>query len=346
MSEDVVGSLSPVGLRPEGYEALRTGAALVESRSADWLRLTGSDRLRFTNGLVSCDLRSLSAGDGEYGFFTDPKGKVIADAAFFATESELWIELARGRGAPIAEHMGKYLVADQVEIEALGELKTVFAAGREAAGKLAAAFGRVPQDDPWSGLIVEVDGSQLVIRSERRLGVPAWVLAGSRETLARVTEGLAQAGLRSAGAAAVASLRIEQGVPWFGLDFGADAGGGNFPQETGIEDWAVNFDKGCYLGQEVVARIHFRGKVSRSLRGLVFEPDSEPRAGVELVWNDQIVGVMNSVAGSPAMGCPIGLAIVHRKAESGADLSTPYGPCRLVDLPFDTAVGTGPTATT
>ena len=335
MSEDVDATSDHERLRPADYQELRTGAALVESRSTDWLRLTGSDRLRFTNGLVSCDLRSLSAGDGEYGFFADPKGKVVADAAFLATESELWIELAGGRGTAIGAHMGKYLVADQVEIDPLKEWKTILAAGPEAASKLAAAVGRVPEE-PWNGLVVEAGGSRLVIRSERRLGIPAWVLAGPREAVERVAEDLCRAGLRSAGAAAVGSVRIEQGVPWFGLDFSSEAGGGDFPQETGISDWAVNFDKGCYLGQEIVARIHFRGKINRSLRGLVFEPDSEPRAGVELVWNDEVVGVMNSVAVSPAMGHPIGLAIVHRKAESGAEVSTPYGPCRLVDLPFDT----------
>lgn len=329
MSEDV-----------EGYAELRTGAALVASHSSDWLRLTGSDRLRFANGLVSCDLRSLSLGEGSYGFYTDHKGKVVADAAFFATESELWIELSRGRGALIAEHMAKYLVADQVQIEALDGLKTLLVVGPAAAGKLHASLGALPEGGQWNGLVAEVDGSQLVIRRERRLGVSAWTLAGSSEALERLTEGLQGAGLRSVGDAAVAAVRIEQGVPWFGLDFGPDCGGGNFPQETGIADWAVSFEKGCYLGQEVIARIHFRGKVNRSLRGLVFEPDSEPRARTELRWNDEVVGVMNSVADSPAMGRPIGLAIVHHKAEPGTDLATPFGSCRLVELPFG-AVFTG-----
>jgi folate-binding Fe-S cluster repair protein YgfZ len=96
----------------------------------------------------------------------------------------------------------------------------------------------------------------------------------------------------------------------------------------------VSFDKGCYLGQEVIARIHFRGKVNRSLRGLIFEPGSEPRAGSELTWNDEVVGVMNSVANSPAIGCSIGLAIVHHKAAPGSELTTLAGSCRLVELPF------------
>ncbi len=334
MSEHIEGASPLESLRSEDYEALREGAALVDSRSADWLRLTGADRLRFANGLVSCDLRALDSGEGAYGFFTDPKGKIVADAAFLASESELWVDLPRGQGPTIAAHMGKYLVADRVEIEEL-DWKTVFVAGPEAGGRLAAVLGRFSESDPWNGVALETGGGRLVIRADRRLGVPAWTLAGSGEVVGSVTDDLCAAGLRSAGAAAVTARRIEQGVPWFGLDFGPDAGGdGSFPQETGIEDWAVSFEKGCYLGQEVIARIHFRGKVNRSLRGVVFDPGSEPRAGVELRRNEEVVGVMNSVAGSPAMGRPIGLAIVHHKAEPGSELSTPAGSCRLVELPF------------
>ncbi|MCP4201956.1 MAG: folate-binding protein YgfZ [bacterium] len=335
MPEHVDSSSSNESALAQGHAALLEEAALVESRSADWLRLTGADRLRFANGLVSCDLRSLLPGQGAYGFFTDPKGKIISDAAFLASDSELWIELPRGRGTAIAGHMGKYVVADQVEIEELEHCSMCAVAGPEAGGKLAEVLGEPLDGTDWSGMVVETRGGRLLIRSDRRLGVPAWALGGSGESVTSVLDALKRAGARSVHAAALAAVRIEKGVPWFGLDFGPDIGGeSSFPQETGIEDWAVSYEKGCYLGQEVVARIHFRGKVNRSLRGLVFPAGSGPASGIELTWSDEVVGVMNSVAYSPAARRPIGLAIVHHKAEPGSELSTPAGPCRLVELPF------------
>jgi folate-binding Fe-S cluster repair protein YgfZ len=97
----------------------------------------------------------------------------------------------------------------------------------------------------------------------------------------------------------------------------------------------VSFEKGCYLGQEVIARIHFRGKVNRSLRGLVFPQGARPGTGLALRWSEETVGVMNSVADSPVLGCSIGLAVVHHKAAVGCELSTDAGPCKLVELPFE-----------
>lgn len=321
----------------DGYEALRTRAGLVTSRPGDWICASGEDRLRFVNGLVSCDLRSLPAEEGTYGFLTDPKGRVIADAAFLETRSGLFAEVPQGRGPGIAGHMRKYVVADRVVIETLEDWRTIYVAGPEASARLADVFGRVETLEPWSGTIRDGAGaSRILVRADRRLGVPAWALAGSREALNEVARALAAAGVEPASDAAVAAVRIESGVPWYGLEFGPDSGdGGSFPQETGIESWAVSFEKGCYLGQEVIARIHFRGKVNRSLRGLMFEPEARPPAGLSLLWNGEAVGVMNSVAHSPALGHPVGLAIVHHKAEVGGVLSTAAGSCRLVELPFD-----------
>ena len=321
----------------DDYIALRSRAGLVSSRSGDWIRVSGEDRLRFVNGMVTCDLRSLTAEEGAYGFFTDPKGRVIADAALLETRSGLLAELPRGCGSSVAEHMRKYVVADRVAIETLEDWRTIYVAGPEASARLAEVFEGVENLEPWNGAIRDgVGASRILVRADRRLGVPALALAGSRGALNEAAGALAAAGVVPAGEAAAAAVRIESGVPWFGLEFGPDSGdGGSFPQETGIESWAVSFEKGCYLGQEVIARIHFRGKVNRSLRGLLFEPEARPRAGLPLLWNGEAVGVMNSVARSPTLGRPVGLAIVHHKAEVEGVLSTAVGSCRLVELPFD-----------
>lgn len=322
-----------------GYKALVEDAAVVETRSGDWLRLTGEDRLRFANALVTCDLRSLERGEGAYGFFTDPKGRVLADGAFLAGASELWLELPAGTGASIAAHMAKFRVADRVEIEELDGWRTVFVAGPHASEQLRAANVESVPGGAWAGTIEGGDSSSpFVVRGDRRLGVSALALAGEVGALEPVLERLRGAGVPSAPAGAVDAARIERGVAWCAPDFGPGSErGGAFPQETGLEEWAVSFEKGCYLGQEVVARIHFRGKVNRGLRGLVFEPGPRVETPCRLLSNGETVGVANSVADSPLLGERIGLAIVHHKAEVGSVLATDRNVgCRLVDLPFTT----------
>jgi len=315
------------------YSALRGRAARVEVES-DWLRVAGSDRLRFSNGLVTCDLKNLGAGEGAYGFFTDPKGRVLTDAAFLETGADLWVELPSQKGAEIARHMAGYVVADQVDVTVLDGWRSLRVAGPRLEVELPPALGVASPSSAWGGQLFELEGERWLIRDERRLGVPGVVLAGDVNSVKVAENKLAEAGFETVGAQAVEAVRIEEGVSWFGSEFGLPTMAAAFPQETGLEDWAVSYEKGCYLGQEVVARIHFRGKVNRSLRGLLFEPESLPTLGMELTSGGETVGVVGIVAESVRLGRPIGLAIVHHKAKPGGELVTAGGRCRLVELPF------------
>lgn len=324
---------------PADYRALMEGAAVTDPAPADWLKLTGPDRGRFANGLVSCDLRSLAPGDGTYGFFTDPKGKIMADGAFLATDDELWIELPLGLGSAIAAHMSRYVVADQVAIEELPGWEALRVAGPAAAERLGVASGFPEALDDWRGGRLDREEGPILVRGERRLGVDGAVVAGPAPAIAAVAGLLRAADFEGVGQNAVSAVRIERGVPWFDPDFRPESnegrhvvGSGFFPQETGLEEWGVSYEKGCYLGQEVIARIHFRGKVNRLLRGLAFE--SESACSSELVWEGEPVGHASSVAHSPRLEKPIGLGIVHRKVPLEAELTAGGTSCRLVELPF------------
>lgn len=313
------------------YEALRTQAAWCAYPS-DWLRISGADRTRFTNGLVTCDLKDLRAGRGAYGFFTDPKGKILADVVFHAAEDELRVELPAGSGVAIAEHMRKYVVADQVDVSFEESWSSIRLVGPDARSRLGSVLD-VPIDaSGWDGLTVESGDDLLLVRGERRIGVPAIVLAGPASAVTAVSNSLETSGMASASAEVVSRVRIEEGIGWFGSEFGA---GEAFPQESGLEDWAVSYEKGCYLGQEVVARIHFRGKVNRSLRGVEFSSGAEPERGTSLSWSGDAVGAVGEVVFSPALGCAIGLALVHKKVPDGAALETSAGQGVVVPLPFD-----------
>jgi folate-binding protein YgfZ len=114
-------------------------------------------------------------------------------------------------------------------------------------------------------------------------------------------------------------LRAEAGIPRFGQDFGPE----NFPQETGIEE-AVSYTKGCYLGQEIVARIHYRGGVQNLLRGLVFE-GTEPQPGAAILHDGREAGKATTVVHSPALERTVGLAILHRRVQPGARVDVEGG---------------------
>ncbi len=164
---------------------------------------------------------------------------------------------------------------------------------------------------------------------------PRFELSAPRADLEHVLAALrlagADAGLVEPSAAAVEAVRIEDGELAWGIDYGADS----FPQETG-ESAAISTTKGCYLGQEVVARIHFRGQVQRVARGLVFARGEEPAAGVELAAADgRPAARAASVARSPALGTAVGLALVHRRAaEPGTRLTWERGEAEVRALPL------------
>src|SRR5262249_13682521 len=173
----------------------------------------------------------------------------------------------------------------------------------------AVAFG------DWKHARTMVDGPEVTLQRTGRLGTPAFTLWVSASIAPHLAEALlAREGVRQVGPEALEVLRVEAGIPRFGQDFGPD----NFPQETGEEE-AVSYTKGCWLGQEVVARIHYRGGVQKALRGLELEGD--PKPGSALLFEDREVGNATSVVRT-VDGQTIGLGILHKRgAEPGTRLT-------------------------
>lgn len=315
-----------------GRQALLAGAALVERGAPGRLRLGGADRVRFLQGLVTCDVKALAEGDGTYGFVTSTQGRVLADVVVLALADELWLEVPEGEADAVADHLQKYLIADRVEIAALPAAPVTVAG--PGAGTLLETFvgrGSVP-GEPWSHRAVTVAG--LPGRLVRRGIAPAetfdlWLPPGAAPA---VRAHLEAEGAVPAPRAAWDLLRVERGIPAFGPDFGRD----NFPQETGLGDQAVSYTKGCYLGQEIVARIHYRGGVKKALRALRFPTlGAPPPPGTPLLAEGRPVGTVATAAISPDHG-PIALAILHERAlEPGTQVQTEGGaPVEVITLPF------------
>ena len=292
-------------------ELLTTGAVLCEPPRASRLELMGPDRERFFGGMVTAAVEGLEAGRGAFGFITDVRGRVLASATVLTLEDRLWLEIPRGRGRTIIEHLEKYIVTDQVEVLPLGDMASVRVAGPTSVEVLADLGATAVRDlnEPWSHAQVEVLDYQARLVREGHSPVPAFSLWQSSAIAPLLAEDLADAGIARVGAEATEALRIEHGHPLWGVDYDDS----NLPQETGI-DGAVDYEKGCYLGQEIVARIHYRGQPARRMCRLVFEPGHSPAAGAEVEFDGRAAGTVTSVAPSPRGDAAIGLALLPRRA--------------------------------
>jgi aminomethyltransferase len=290
--------------------------------------MLGADRHRFLNAYVTCDVKALGPGEGAYGFFTNPQGRILSDVVVIAHEDRLWLEVAAGQEEAISQHLKKYILADRVELRPLVDRVPLALVGPRAAEVLGEAL---PPAGDWRHAWANVRGTEVALQRSGRLGTEAYTLWVSSSTVEHLTESLLQdPAVRPVGLEALDVLRTEAGIPRFGRDFGPE----NFPQETGIEE-AVSYTKGCYLGQEVVARIHYRGGVQKTLRGLGFGVGGVPVPGAPLTFENRDVGTVGTVVDSVALGHPVGLAILHRRAaEPGSRVDFPGGQAEVCELPF------------
>jgi folate-binding protein YgfZ len=329
-----VGSVStPTRFADPGaeYEALVSGCALADRSWSDWLEIRDEDRVRFVNGLVTCDVKSLEPGRSSFGFFTSTKGKILSDVVVSALEDRLLLELPPQKASEIREHMERYIVADRVEVLDAEAAAAVLVAGPAALQRLEDLFQAQLGDGDWLEGPPGPEG--VLLRRERRLGLEAWVLRLEPTVAADKVATLLASGCVPVGLEAVTTVRVERGIPWFGFDYGPE----NFPQETGLEEQGVSYTKGCYLGQEVVARIHYRGKVNYCLRGLLLSSEGAPRQGAPLRFEGRTVGSLTSPVRSRRLGRWIGLTLVHRQAaEPGTKLEIEDGGWgEVVEPPFD-----------
>ncbi len=320
---------SPLPLA-EALAALAESALAAPAPAADFLDLVGPDARRFLNGYVTCDTKSLPAGRLTRGFLTALKGQVLADFDLLAFDDRLRLRLPEGASESIAAHLGKYLLADRVELVPQPGLERWTLRG-PAAPALVAGAGW-PPPAPGEHGSAPVEAATLRLARMERGGPPRFELWGEAAALAAGLERLragAPESWRVGSAEALEVARIEAGELAFGVDFGIDA----FPQESG-DDGAISFTKGCYLGQEVVARIHYRGGVQRIGRGLRFE-SGPPPVGTALLHDGREAGRLTSRALSPRCG-PIGLALLHRRiGEPPVEIGVEGGGrATVVALPF------------
>jgi folate-binding protein YgfZ len=305
------------------YRALREGAGYLDRSERGKLVVRGSDAAEFLQGQLTNDIEALEPNSGCYAALLDRKGHTQADMRVLRLETgELWIDTEQGGTATVERHLRMYSVGREVEIEnATTDWAIVSLIGPGAAE----AAGAPPQGSEHDQRFFERDGLE-ILAVATDAGLDLTVRSARVGDLRGLLE---RSDAVAVSEAAAEIVRVESGRPRFGHEITT----ATLPQEAGIDERAVSFTKGCYIGQETVARLHYRGRPNRYLRGLRLE---EPAAdGDPIMLGEREVGHVGTAVISPAHG-PIALAVIRREAEPGAsvEVGQAVGAAAVVDVPF------------
>jgi tRNA-modifying protein YgfZ len=306
------------------YAALTERCGLVDRSERGKLALSGPDAKTFLAGQVTNDTEALQPGDGCYAAFLTHKGKMLGDLRVLDVGEELLLDTERVALQALFDMIRRFKVGYELELHKRTVERGLLSLIGPEAVRVTAAEG-LP-DVEHANAPVTIQGiAALAARTDT--GVDLICDSADTESLIQTLRG------RDAVAISVQAaeiVRIEHGRPRYGVDMDEST----IPQEAGLNERAVSFTKGCYVGQETVARLYYRGKPNRLLRGLRLSEPAPP--GTELRLGEKAVGRLSSTAVSPTFG-PIGLGLVRREAEPGANVSVGDGDvsATVVDLPFE-----------
>jgi folate-binding protein YgfZ len=310
--------------------ALRESCGLLDRSDRGKLSLTGPSAVEFLNGQVTNELADLRPGEGRYAAFLTHKGKMLGDVRILAVgdhaasaPSELLLDTERVALQALFDMIRRFRVGYDVELHK----RTV---ERGMLSLIGPDSDRVAGADGLSGVEhanapLQIAGmATIVVRTDVGVDVICDATDGQRLSDALSARGATPVALQSAEC-----LRVERGRPRFGIDLDDTT----IPQEGGLNDRAVSFTKGCYVGQETVARLHYRGKPNRQLRGLRLS--AAAAAGEQLQLGERVVGHVSSAAISAELG-PIALALVRREAAPGMTVAvgSQGTTAEIVELPF------------
>jgi folate-binding protein YgfZ len=327
------------------YTALRNTVVVLDLGFRSRLCLVGADRKKFLHGQVTNDVNALKTGDGCYATLVTAKGKMQSDLHIFCLENELLLDFEPGLAQAVTQRLDKYIIADDVQIVDVaphyGLLSVQGPKSEEIIRSLDAGLPLPERPLALTSLKSETLGEVYLI-NRPRVGQKGFDLFVPNDVLPAVAEQLITAIEKVGGCAcgwdALEIARIESGIPRFGQDMDEN----NLPPEAGLDASAVSYSKGCYIGQEVIARIRTYGQVAKALRGLHLADDVKalPKKGDKLFRDQKEIGYITSAIFSPMLNANIALGYIRREANQvGTELTlrTADGETRakVVNLPFE-----------
>ena len=292
------------------YELMTEAVGLVDRSSRAKFVVRGGEAADFLQGQVSNDAEALDPGRGCYATVLNHKGKLRTDLRILRHEDDFLLDTERIGHAVLAHMLATYTLGRDVRWEDLTENRSLLSLIGPGADE---ALDAVPPPEEHA----HVAGDHgLYVRTAFGIDV--------------IAEPGVELGVEPVSEEAAECVRIEAGRPRLGYDMDAET----IPQEAGLNERAISFTKGCYVGQETVARLHYKGKPNRHLRGLRLQ---QPAArGAEILFGEKAVGRVGSTCVSPRFG-PIALAIVRREAGPGDSVIVDGAKAELVELPFESA---------
>ena len=317
------------------YRELRDGLGFIVAKNRTTIDVTGADRSRFLHNFCTNDVTSLTPGRGCEAFITNVQGKIEAYLSIFCHSKSLVLDADSGQAEKIMSHLERYLIREDVALNDQSEESVqILLSGLEWPEFLSSRC-----DGPWPGDYLShgecvLARQRVQLRNISGTSLPRFQVLLPRELADEVVESLEQMGACSVEAAAAEIVRVEEGLPVYGQDITSR----NLPQEVGRDELAISFSKGCYLGQETVARIDALGHVNWLLKGIRFGGHAAAEPQSELVVDGSPVARVTSSIYSPLLNSPFSLGYVRREySEVGAHVDTSAGRMEVMELPLQGA---------
>jgi folate-binding protein YgfZ len=315
------------------YEQLHDRAGVLDASDRTRIELTGVDRAGFLHGFCTNHIKRLLPGTGCEAFLTNVKGRVIGHAFVFCHPDSLVLNTVAGQSDSLLRHLDRYLIREDVQLtDGSGTWDELLVSGVGAVELLQEATGVGVPAEYLSHITCPLADCDITIRRVRLALAPSFLLQCPAGSTAEVIGCLEGGGLARCDRQLLEIVRIEAKMPCYGVDITAE----NLPQEIDRDAQAISFAKGCYLGQETVARIDALGHVNRTLVQVQWQGGQVPQPGLQLESSGQEVGRVTSAVWSPRCRAPLGLALVRSGcAQPGRTLESACGDAAVVDLPAE-----------
>lgn len=298
----------------EEYAGVRKGGGFVDLSHRGKLRLSGKEHVKFLQGMVTNDMNKLEEGKGLYAVLLTPKGRMISDMKLYRESESILLDLEPGLNEKVRDLLVKYRLSYKANIEDVTESLCLLSIhGPNSRSLIQKTLnGEIAELNEYEFLTKEINGFQTMIARANRTGEEGYDVFVSTEGVKTVWESLAENrkefGLRAVGLDAMEILRIEAAIPRYGIDMDENT----IPLEAGLEH-AISYEKGCYVGQEVIARIKWRGHVNWCLAGFEIEGEEPPAKGDKIRQGEREIGYITSSTFSPALKKIIALGFIRRE---------------------------------
>ena len=316
--------------QPQQYQTVREQVGLLRLDARTLLEVGGADRATFLHNLCTNDVRKLQPGQGCEAFFTNVQGRILGHTMVFCEPDSIVLETVPGQAEILLGHFDRYLIREDVVLhDRTAQWRQLLLAGPHAL-RLLQGLGFDAALQMMEHLEFTWAGTTVRIRHVPLLALDSFLVQVNDTDVETVVQSILANGALEFEQAVFEICRIESGFPLYGRDINS----ANLPQEVGRDGQTISFTKGCYLGQETVARIDALGHVNRHFVGLQFSQNADPVVGTELQHQDKVVGRVTSVCASPQLGTPLGLGCVRREtATPGCELDSVAGVAKVVQLP-------------